>query len=285
MKLTAIEAGNFKLDGGAMFGVVPKVLWNKLNPPDDNNLCTWALRCLVLEIDDRTILFDTGMGNKQGEKFQSHFHPSGKTDIEEALLSHGFQADDISDVFLTHLHFDHVGGAVKFDEKGNLIPTFPNANYWSDKAHFDWALNPNDREKASFLKENFMPLQEHGVLQFIDVKQHGHWIPCIKIKYCYGHTHRMMVPMIQLPDGRTLLYCADLLPSKFHISMPYVMSFDVRPLETLLEKQLFLDQATAEGHILFLEHDPEHACCTVKANDRGRIIINQSFTLESVFSD
>jgi glyoxylase-like metal-dependent hydrolase (beta-lactamase superfamily II) len=282
LKLTAIQAGYFKLDGGAMFGVVPKVLWNKLNPSDSNNLCTWTMRCLLLELESRVILFDTGMGNKQGDKFKSHFHPSGTTDIEIALKEHGYQAADITDVFLTHLHFDHVGGAVKFNTKGDLVPTFPNATYWSDKQHYEWALKPNDRERASFLKENFVPLLEQGVLQFIDVEQHANWLDQIKIKYCYGHTHRMLVPMIKLPNGKTMLYCADLLPSRYHISMPYVMSYDIRPLETLKEKQLFLEQAADEGHILFLEHDPEEACCTVKRNEKGRIVLDKAFSLESV---
>lgn len=284
MKLTSIEAGNFKLDGGAMFGVVPKVLWKNLNPPDKNNLCTWALRCLVLEIEGRIILFDTGMGNKQGEKFQSHFHPSGIIDIEDALKLKGYSTHEITDVFITHFHFDHVGGAVKIDSSGHLVPTFPNARYWSDQAHYDWALNPNDREKASFLKENFVPLQEQGVLNYINVEQHSNWTEQIKIKYCYGHTHRMMVPMIKLPNGKILLYCADLLPSRFHISMPYVMSYDVRPLETLKEKQFFLDQAVENQHILFLEHDPEKACCTVKRNEKGRIVLDQSLSLEDALS-
>lgn len=281
MKFTSVEAGNFKLDGGAMFGVVPKVLWNKLNPSDESNMCTWSLRCLVVENEDRVILFDTGMGIKQGDKFRSHFHPSGMTNIEEALLNRGYRAEDITDVFLTHLHFDHVGGAVKIDNNGKLVPTFPNAVYWSDQEHYNWALHPNERERASFLKENFVPLMEHQVLRFIDVEQHAYWIKGIRVKYCYGHTHRMMVPMIEINDRKTLLYCADLLPSSYHISMPYVMSYDVRPLETLIEKQVFLEQAVEENHLLFLEHDPESECCTVTKNDKGRIVLDQAFSLEN----
>jgi len=281
MKLTTIHSGYFKLDGGAMFGVVPKTIWNRINPADENNLCTWSLRCLLIETVDRKILVDTGMGNKQDEKFRSHFHPHGPYTLENSLADHGIGAEDITDVFLTHLHFDHVGGAVKRNAFGDLVPTFPNATYWSNKQHYDWAYTPNERERASFLKENFVPLLEHSVLQFIDAENGEEWMPGIRIHTAIGHTDKMMIPELDY-QGKKLYYCADLLASSGHIRLPYVMSYDVRPLETLKEKEFLLNRALEQDAILYFEHDPTVECCTLTKDNRGRIILQKSFTLEDV---
>ncbi len=281
MKLSIIKTGFFKLDGGAMFGVVPKQLWQRLNPPDENNLCTWALRCLLVETEDKKILIDTGMGNKQDEKFRSHFEPHGADDLITSLQQQGLKPEDITDVFLTHLHFDHCGGAVKKDETGKLVPTFPNATYWSNKTHYDWAMNPNERERASFLKENFVPLIEAGVLKFVEEKEGIELWNDIKINFAFGHTEAMMIPEINFKN-RKIIYCADLLPSSFHIGMPYVMSYDIRPLETLKEKHRLLEKAVERQDILFFEHDPNLECCTVKKDDRGRIVLHEALKLEEV---
>jgi glyoxylase-like metal-dependent hydrolase (beta-lactamase superfamily II) len=277
MKLSVIDTGYFKLDGGAMFGVVPKSLWSRLEQPDENNLCTWAMRCLLIETGDRKIIIDTGIGNKQSDKFFSHFHPHGDETMISSLASAGLMLADITDVFLTHMHFDHVGGAVIQDANGKLIPTFPNATYWSNQAQFDWAFTPNAREKASFLKENFVPLMEEGVLKMLDVLPHDQlleWMPNINIGYAYGHTEALMTPYIK-SQGKTIVYCADLLPSPSHISMPYVMGYDIRPLQTLIEKEWFLSNAVDQGHVLFFEHAPKIEACTVKRNAKGRIVVNQ----------
>lgn len=276
MKLHTIETGFLKLDGGAMFGIVPKRLWQKLNPPDDNNLCTWSMRCLLVETNKRKILIDTGIGNKQDEKFRSHFEPHGDKNLISSLAEKGFQPEDITDVFLTHLHFDHVGGAVKY-QNGKLVPTFPNATYWSNEVHWRWAMEPNDREKASFLKENFVPLQEAGVLRFIDVQKDDlEWLPGFKLRFVYGHTEAMMVPILET-NGRTLVYCADVIPSSFHIGMPYVMSYDIRPLLTLEEKERILTDAVQQNQLVSFEHDPQTACVTMTHDDRGRIVQKKSF--------
>jgi len=277
MKLSVIDTGYFKLDGGAMFGVVPKSLWSRLEQPDENNLCTWAMRCLLIETGDRKIIIDTGIGNKQSEKFFSHFHPHGDATMISSLANAGLTVADITDVFITHLHFDHVGGAVLQDANGKLSPTFPNATYWSNQAHFDWAFTPNAREKASFLKENFVPLMEEGVLKMLDVLPYDQvleWMPNIDIGYAYGHTEALMTPHIK-SKGKTIIYCADLLPSPSHISMPYVMGYDIRPLQTLTEKEWFLSNAVNQGHILFFEHAPEIEACTVKRNEKGRIVADK----------
>ncbi len=240
MKLHVIDTGLFKLDGGAMFGVVPKSLWSKYQKPDENNLCSWAMRCLLIEKGDKKILIDTGMGNKQDEKFFSHYFPHGEASLLSSLAEKGFQVEDITDVILTHLHFDHCGGAVSKDEAGNLFPTFPNATYWSDKVHWDWAIKPNSREKASFLKENFVPLQDAGQLEFVN--EYTQIIPELSFALAHGHTEGMLIPHIQV-GNETVVYMADLLPSPSHIPIAWVMGYDVRPLLTVQEKESFLKKA------------------------------------------
>ena len=272
MRISTIETGYFKLDGGAMFGIVPKSLWSRLNPPDDNNLCTWSMRCLLIETGDRKILVDTGLGDKQDDKFRSHFEPHGDDSLLGSISAQAIRSEEITDVFLTHLHFDHVGGAVSRTAEGKLQPTFPNATYWSNDRHWQWAMEPNAREKASFLKENFVPLKEQGKLQLLDVQEDLlPWLPGIDIQYVYGHTEAMMLLHIQIGDQK-VVYCADLLPSSSHIGLPYIMSYDLRPLVTLDEKTKLLEQAHAEGWILCFEHDPTVECLQLEKNARGRII-------------
>ncbi len=277
MNIKIIESGYFKLDGGAMFGVVPKVMWQKLNPPDENNMCTWAMRCLLIEQGDRKILVDTGMGDKQDEKFRSHFHPFGKKTLVESLQDEGVEPEEITDVLLTHFHFDHVGGAVKIGQNGKYELTFPNATYWTNELHYKWADNPNPRERASFLKENFVPLLDSGKLQYIDVqKEDVNWLPNIDIRFLYGHTEAMMIPIISY-NGQKILYCADLMPSTGHIGLPYVMAYDIRPLVTMDERARMLSEAVEKNHRLFLEHDPKTAMISVVKNDRGRVVLGDSF--------
>ncbi|WP_017258612.1 MBL fold metallo-hydrolase [Pedobacter arcticus] len=279
MKLHAINTGFFKLDGGAMFGVVPKVIWQKTNPADENNLCTWALRCLLIEDEGRLILIDTGIGDKQDEKFFKHYYLHGDDTLEKSLASLGFTKDDITDVFLTHLHFDHVGGAV-IRENGELKPAFKNATYWSNKQHWDWAVNPNAREKASFLKENILPIQESGQLKFIEAIDGIQFSKNIKVRFAYGHTDAMMLPQIDY-KGKTWVYMADLLPSIGHIPLPYVMSYDMFPIKTLNEKSVFLKEATENNYILILEHDPIHECCTLQSTEKG-IRLDKTFAIASI---
>ncbi|WP_354360093.1 MBL fold metallo-hydrolase [Pedobacter sp. UYP30] len=267
MKLHTINTGFFKLDGGAMFGVVPKAIWQKSNPADANNLCTWAMRCLLIEDGDSLILVDTGIGNKQSEKFFSHYFLHGDDTMEKSLANLGFGVEDITDVFLTHLHFDHVGGAVqRVDEK--FLPTFKNATYWSNEKHWHWATEPNEREKASFLKENILPLQQSGQLKFIPEEEDLEWKTGIKIDFAYGHTDAMMLPKISYKD-KTIVYMADLLPSVGHLPLPYVMAYDMFPLKTLTEKSAFLEKAVAEDWVLMLEHDPINECCTLERTEKG----------------
>ncbi|HTE26782.1 MBL fold metallo-hydrolase [Flavitalea sp.] len=303
MQLYTIDTGYFKLDGGAMFGVVPKTIWNKLQPADEKNLCTWAMRCLLVEDNNRLILIDTGIGNKQDAKFFSHYYLHGDATLENSLAKHGFHPNDITDVFLTHLHFDHVGGAV-VKKADKLVPAFSNAIYWSNQKHWDHATKPNTREKASFLAENIMPIKESGQLKFIEYPplsarngkddqeantetsegkpdlQLLHFTDNFSIRTVYGHTESMMLPEIRYRD-RTIVYMADLLPSVSHLPLPYVMAYDIEPLKTLDEKQDFLNQAAKEDYVLFFEHDPKFECCTIHETEKG-IREKETFRLETL---
>lgn len=274
MKLYTINTGYFKLDGGAMFGVVPKSIWNKINPSDENNMCNWALRCLLIEDENRLLLVDNGMGNKQSEKFFSHYYMHGEDTLEKSLSKYGYSKDDITDVFLSHLHFDHCGGSI-IKEGDQLVPAFKNATYWSNKEHWDWAVFPNDREKASFLKENILPIEESGRLQFVEVSGgvdgklgSTPFSENISVRFAHGHTQSMMLPQIKYKN-RTLVFMADLLPSAGHIPLPYVMGYDMFPLTTLHEKKSFLQEALEGDYILYFEHDPVNECCTLQQTDRG----------------
>jgi glyoxylase-like metal-dependent hydrolase (beta-lactamase superfamily II) len=279
MNLHTIDTCFFKLDGGAMFGVVPKTIWNKTNPADENNLCTWAMRCLLIEDEGRLILVDTGIGNKQDEKFFKHYYLHGNATIDSSLAALGFHRDDITDVFLTHLHFDHVGGAIA-RENDKLIPAFKNAVYWSNQQHWDWAVNPNEREKASFFKENILPIQESGQLKFVTVEDGVKFNDNINIRFVYGHTDAMMLPLINYKD-KSVLYMADLLPSVGHIPLPYVMAYDMFPLKTLTEKKAFLSEIVEKEYVLFLEHDPVNECCTLQQTEKG-IRLKETFNLEEL---
>lgn len=274
VKLHVIDTGLFKLDGGAMFGVVPKSMWQKINAPDENNMCTWAMRCLLVEDGDRKILIDTGLGDKQDAKFRSHFYPHGDDTLLSSISGKGFKLSDITDVLLTHLHFDHVGGAVYRDENGNLLPTFPNATYWTNEKHLNWALGPNPRERASFLKENIVPLMGHGVLKHIDVQDGVSFSDNITLEFKYGHTEAMMVPFINLGNDKTLVYPADLLPSHGHVGLPYVMGYDIRPLDTLREKSELYEKVLDGSHYLMFEHDKDVAVGQLTKNDRGRVVFD-----------
>ncbi len=260
-----------------MFGIVPKSLWNRQQPADDKNLCTWAMRCLLVETDDRKILVDCGLGDKQDAKWRSFFEPHGEDSLMKSLSANGLAPDDITDVFLTHLHFDHCGGAVKFDENQRLVPTFPNAIYWSNEQQWATTMNPNEKERASFLKENFVPLHEAGVLQFIDVQDGiAEWLPGLGVQFVYGHTDAMMALHIDA-DDKHFVYCADLMPSSFHISLPWVMAYDIRPLITLEEKEMLLKNAADNGWYLIFEHDPLSACATLQKDERGRVQIQKKY--------
>ena len=274
MKLYTIDTGFFKLDGGAMYGVVPKTIWNKLNPADDNNLCSWALRCMVIEDGNRLVLVDNGNGDKQDAKFFSHYFLHGDDSLDKSLKKHGFSRDDITDVFLTHLHFDHCGGSIVW-EGDKLVPAFKNAHYWSNRRHWKWATEPNEREKVSFLKENILPILESGQLKFIEERSDGSTLPTpsgiienIRVITVNGHTDAMMLPVIKY-NNKMVVFMADLLPSIGHIPIPYVMAYDMFPLTTLIEKKSFLKQAFENNYILFFEHDPKIECCTVQQTEKG----------------
>lgn len=267
MKLYTINTGHFKLDGGAMFGVVPKTIWNKLNPADENNMCSWAMRCLLIEDGNRLILVDNGMGNKQDDKFFGYYYLHGNDTLERSLNAHGFTSNDITDMVLTHLHFDHCGGSINCNsDRTKLEPAFKNAKYYSNKKHWEWAVNPNPREKASFLKENILPIQESGQLNFID--SNTELIPGLSFLEVNGHTEAMMLPLIKYKNT-TVAFMADLIPSVGHLPIPYVMGYDTRPLETLKEKDVILKQALENNWTLFFEHDPITECINLERTEKG----------------
>lgn len=284
MTIYPLNSGNFKLDGGAMFGVVPKSLWQRTNPADENNMCDWSMRCMLIEDGDRLMLIDTGIGDKQSEKFFSYYYPSDLNSLEPNLKQLGFSVDDITDVFLTHLHFDHCGGAIQWNrDRTGFEPIFKNATYWSTEKHWKWATEPNAREKASFLKENILPIQESGQLKFVD--RIGDYTENVfsnfDVLFVDGHTESMMIPHIHY-KGKTLVFMADLLPSVGHIPLPYVMGYDTRPLQTLEEKGKFLTNAVEKEFVLFLEHDPVNECATLKMTDRG-VRLQDTFQFSDLF--
>lgn len=285
MKLYPIEAGNFKLDGGAMFGVVPKSLWHRTNPADNNNLIDIAARCLLVEDGSRLILIDTGMGDKQSDKFYSYYHLWGDDSIDNSLASFGFHRNDITDVFMTHLHFDHCGGTIQYNKDRTVLePAFKNATFWSNKDHWTWATQPNRREKASFLKENILPMEESGQLKFTSLpdnsvlKNSGFGFD---IFFANGHTDKQMIPIINY-KGKTICFMADLLPTAGHLPIPFVMGYDTRPLLTLDEKEQFLNLAANNNYYLFLEHDAHNPIITVKQTEKG-VRLNEVFACENIF--
>ena len=271
MNLYPINAGNFKLDGGAMFGVVPKSLWQKTNPSDSENLIDLTARCMLIESGSRLILVDAGMGDKQSEKFFSYYKPWGDDSLVKSINNAGFSIDEITDVFLTHLHFDHCGGSTVLNSNNISVPLFKNAKYWSNKNHWDWATNPNSREKASFLKENLIPIEESGQLCFLDVKSPGfnHYNELgFDVLFVDGHTEKQMIPKVSY-NGKEIVFMADLLPTAGHIPLPYIMGYDVRPLTTLEEKRSFLNLAVQEEYCLFMEHDANNEIITLKSTEKG----------------
>ncbi|MGL4384451.1 MAG: MBL fold metallo-hydrolase [Flavobacterium sp.] len=284
MKLYAIETGNFKLDGGAMFGVVPKTIWNKTNPADANNLIDIAARCLLIEDGNRLILIDTGMGNKQSEKFFGYYSLWGSHSLDASLAKYGFYRDDITDVFMTHLHFDHCGGSIQWNkDRTGYEPAFKNAKFWTNENHWQWATQPNAREKASFLSENILPMQESGQLNFIQ-RPEGDFGASTEmgfdIFYADGHTEKQMLPHISY-NGKTIVFCADLLATAGHIPLPYVMGYDTRPLLTMPEKNKVLTAAADHNHFLFLEHDAHNEIITVQHTEKG-VRLKEVFTCEEV---
>lgn len=278
MKLHTIDTGFFKLDGGAMFGVVPKSIWQRTNPADENNMCNWAMRCLLIEDGNKLILIDNGMGNKQDAKFFSYYYRNGTETLIDSIHKAGFNETDVTDMFLTHLHFDHCGGGVSKDN-GKHDLTFKNATYWSNEGHWKWATQPNPREKASFLSENILPMQESGHLKFVESEKLSPFSQ-FEIFYASGHTDMMMLPMIKY-KGKTICFMADLIPSASHITLPYVMGYDTRPLITMEEKERLLNEAADKNYILFLEHDPLYECCTVQRTERG-IKLDKTFSLKEI---
>ena len=279
MNLYTIDTGFFKLDGGAMFGVVPKVLWSRTNPADENNLCPWAMRSLLIEDGDRLILIDNGIGDKQDDKFLKHYYLHGDVNLHSSLAKYGFSADDVTDVFLTHLHFDHCGGSVKWNkDRSGFEMAFKNAKYWSNKDHWEWATVPNNREKASFLKENIIPIQEAGHLNFVENK--NEIFNNFNALFVNGHTEAQMLPHITYKD-KMIIFAADLLPSTGHIPLPYVMGYDTKPLVTLSEKENFLMKAAEQEYILFLQHDNYSECCTVEKTERG-VRLKDTFSLSEI---
>lgn len=278
MKLHVINTGFFKLDGGAMFGVVPKSIWNRLNPADEKNLCSWAMRCLLIENDDRLILIDNGIGDKQDEKFFSYYYLHGDDNLINSLYNVGFSPHEVTDMFLTHLHFDHCGGGVKYED-GKPALTFPHAKYWTNADHWKWATEPNQRERASFLKENILPMKASGQLKYVDPKEKSPFEE-FEIFYASGHTDKMMLPKIRYKD-QVICFVSDLIPSVGHIPVPYVMAYDTRPLIAMDEKESFLKEAADHHYILFFEHDPVHECCTVKHTEKG-VRVDRTFNLSEI---
>jgi glyoxylase-like metal-dependent hydrolase (beta-lactamase superfamily II) len=277
MHLYTIDTGFFKLDGGAMFGVVPKSIWQKLNPADENNMCNWAMRCLLIEDGNRLILIDNGIGNKQSDKFFGFYYLNGDATLDKSLAKLGFHRDDITDVVLSHLHFDHCGGSVIWNiDRTKYQTAFKNAKYWSNKEHWQHALDSNPREKASFLTENIMPVQESGQLFFVE---NGNEVAdFMTLPKVYGHTEAMMLPHIHY-KGQTIVFCADLIPSIGHLPVNYVMAYDIKPLNSMQDKLAFLNQALANQYILFFEHDPIHECCSITKNEKGQFMPEKVFKL------
>ena len=284
MTIYPLNTGNFKLDGGAMFGVVPKALWSKTNPADENNMCNWSMRSMLIQDGNKLILIDAGIGDKQSEKFFSHYYMNGNDSLSGNLAKLGFSKDDITDVFLTHLHFDHCGGAIKWNKDHTAFePVFKNAIYWSTENHWKWATEPNPREKASFLSENILPIQESGQLKFIE--RTGNYTQNVfsnfDVLFVDGHTESMMIPHIHYKD-KTVVFMADLLPSTGHIPLPYVMGYDTRPLITMAEKEIFLNDAANKEFVLFLEHDSVNECCTLQNTEKG-VRLKDSFAFSELF--
>lgn len=286
MKIYPVEAGNFKLDGGAMFGVVPKSLWSRTNPADSNNMIDMAARCLLIENGDQLTLIDTGMGNKQSEKFFGYYYLWGDFSLDASLKKLGFHRDDISNVFMTHLHFDHCGGTIQHNQnKTGFEPAFKNARFWSNENHWQWATQPNRREKASFLSENILPIKESGRLEFITIPESGFQEKTpldFGVLFVNGHTEKQMIPHIKI-NGKTFVFMADLLPTVGHLPIPYVMGYDTRPLLTLPEKEKFLNQAADKGYYLILEHDPHHEIITVKHTEKG-VRLDKIYTFKELFN-
>ena len=286
MTLYPLETGNFKLDGGAMFGVVPKSLWQRTNPADSNNMIDIAATSLLIENGKQLILIDTGLGNKQSDKFFSYYYKWGDHTLDKSLKKHGFHRDDITDVFMTHLHFDHCGGSIQWNkDKTGYEPAFKNAKFWTNQEHWDWAIHPNDRENASFLKENLLPMQESGHLHFLERTQKRHFYEELgfEVLFVDGHTDKQMIPIIDY-QGKKLVFAADLLPTAGHIPLPYVMGFDTRPLKTLQEKKLFLEEATQNNYHLFLEHDAHNEIINLKDTEKG-IRLDSTFSFNELFTN
>lgn len=286
MKIYPIEAGNFKLDGGAMFGVVPKTIWSKTNPADANNLIDIAARCMLIEDGNRLILIDTGMGNKQSDKFFGYYSLWGNDSLDKSLAKYGFHRDDVTDVFMTHLHFDHCGGSVNWNaDKTGYEVAFKNAKFWTNDNHWDWATKPNNREKASFLSENILPMQESGQLNFIERNDSDFKFSeemNFGIYYVDGHTEKMMIPHIKYND-KTIVFCADLIPTAGHLPLPYVMGYDTRPLLTMPEKEKFLKQAAENNYLLWLEHDAHNPIITVEMTEKG-VRLKERIEIQDVIS-
>jgi len=280
MQIHKIETGNLKLDGGAMFGIIPKVLWQRSYPADENNLCNWAMRCLLVLDGDRKILIDNGVGDKQSQRFFKNYYLNGDDTLEKSLAKHGLSPDDITDMVLTHLHFDHCGGSIKYNnDKSQLIPTFKNATYWTGKKHWEWSLLPGTIETASFLKENILPIQESGQLKFVE--EEGEIFPNFSVRFYDGHTEGQMIPFIKY-KGKTVVFIADMLPSATHVPLAWIMSYDTSPKITMEEKRQFLTEAAEKEWIFFLEHDIFHECCTVQMTEKG-VRVKETFTLEEYF--